>query len=432
MYPTCDEMDRSASNPARRQTLRNPGEPIPKLALRTISVYLSALTVFILSTTAGIAGWVWIGGTIAVNTAVIFMMFSVAHEAVHYLISSKRWVNALFGRLAFIFVTPMASFPAFRFIHIAHHKYVNDDYNDPDAYASRASTWQLPFHWPSAELFYAMYYFRLLRSRPTAEYGETAVLFTLRLAGLTVATATGNLWMLAAVFLIPQRIAITLLGWWFDWLPHHGLEVIKHGNRYSATRVRVGMEWLFTPLMLAQNYHLVHHLHPAIPFYRCARMWRHNEEAYLERNVPIATVFGQQLNSAQYRKWKYLNRKLWRLLPVRRPASSEFLSSPGHPSLSYSFPSGRSPRTRQTVARDTPSVLAIVLADSPLACIRCANAAFGLSSALGRPMCCPRCPTRVTRGCTAFAAQLQFELRQTGEHASHHAASRVGRVDALM
>lgn len=74
--------------------------------------------------------------------------------------------------------------------------------------------------------------------------------------------------------------------------------------------------------MLSQNYHLVHHLHPAVPFYRCQRIWRHNEEVYLERNVPIATVFGQQMNSAEYREWKHLNRKLWRLLPVRRPASS--------------------------------------------------------------------------------------------------------------
>lgn len=123
---------------------------------------------------------------------------------------------------------------------------MNDDEQDPDVYASRAATWQLPFHWPSAELFYAIYYIRRLRDRPTAEYAETAVLFTLSMAGLT-ATITGNLWMLAAVFLIPQRIAITVLGWWFDWLPHHGLEVMKPSNRYRATRARVGMAWLFTP-----------------------------------------------------------------------------------------------------------------------------------------------------------------------------------------
>jgi ring-1,2-phenylacetyl-CoA epoxidase subunit PaaE len=113
-----------------------------------------------------------------------------------------------------------------------------------------------------------------------------------------------------------------LLAWWFDWLPHHGLEATQREDRYRATRARVGMEWLFTPLMLSQNYHLVHHLHPSIPFYRYIATWRRNEEAYLERDAAIATVFGQQLNPDEFREWKRLNRKLLKLLPVRMPRGS--------------------------------------------------------------------------------------------------------------
>lgn len=311
-----------------RYAFRNPGEPIPEqLALPTIGIYLAALTVFVLSTTAAIGGLVWTWVTILVNAGVIFVMFSVVHEAVHYLISSRRWVNALVGRLAWVFVTPMFAFPAFRFLHIAHHRYVNDDENDPDAFASRAPMWRLPFQWPSAELFYVIYYIGRLRSRPMAEYAETALLFTLSVTGLTVAAITGKLWMLAVVFVIPQRIAITTLSWWFNWLPHHGLEVMKYSSRYRATRVRVGMEWLLTPLMLSQNYHLVHHLNPSVPFYRCGRLWRGNQEAYLERNVEIATVFGQRLNPDQFGEWKQLNNGPWRLLPVRWPATPQPVAS---------------------------------------------------------------------------------------------------------
>jgi hypothetical protein len=57
---------------------------------------------------------------------------------------------------------------------------------------------------------------------------------------------------------------------------------------------------------------------------------------------------------------------------------------------SQSDHSACSERTRYTVARLTPSVVAIVLADSPAACIRCARAAFAWSSALGRPIDWPR------------------------------------------
>ncbi|SOJ57592.1 1,2-phenylacetyl-CoA epoxidase, subunit E [Mycobacterium simulans] len=148
------------------------------------------------------------------------------------------------------------------------------------------------------------------------------MLLTLSVTGLTVAIVTGNLWTLAVVFLIPQRIGATVLAWWFDWLPHHGLEHTQRSNRYRATRNRVGAEWLFTPVLLSQNYHLVHHLHPSVPFYRYLRTWQRNEEAYLERNAAISTVFGQQLNPDEFREWKELNGRLARLLPVRMPVRS--------------------------------------------------------------------------------------------------------------
>jgi len=173
-----------------------------------------------------------------------------------------------------------------------------------------------------AEYFYLKYYLPRARSRPVSELTETLTMLALTLAGLTIAIVSGNFWTLAVVFLIPQRIGLTLLAWWFDWLPHHGLQDTQRSNRYRATRNRVGMEWLFTPVLLSQNYHLVHHLHPSVPFYRYLRTWKRNEEAYLERNAAISTVFGQQLNPDEFREWKELNGRLARLLPVRMPARS--------------------------------------------------------------------------------------------------------------
>ena len=161
-----------------------------------------------------------------------------------------------------------------------------------------------------------------MRSRPKAEVAETGALVLGSVAGLAAAIATGNLWLVLVIYLIPERIAVVLLAWWFDWLPHHGLAETQRENRYRATRARVGMEWLFTPLMLSQNYHLVHHLHPSIPFYRYVAAWRRNEEAYLDREPAIATVFGKSLNPEEFREWKELNQKLLRVLPVRMPTGS--------------------------------------------------------------------------------------------------------------
>ena len=111
---------------------------------------------------------------------------------------------------------------------------------------------------------------------------------------------------LAVAFLIPQRLGLGVLAWWFDYLPHHGLPFTGRQDKYRATRIRVGGEGWMTPLFVYQNYHLVHHLHPSVPFYRYLRAWRRNEQAYLDRNAAISTVFGRSLTPSEYRTWRRL------------------------------------------------------------------------------------------------------------------------------
>ena len=54
------------------------------------------------------------GVTIALNAIAIFVMFTVLHDASHYSISSTRWVNWLFGRVAMLFVSPLIVVPGVR------------------------------------------------------------------------------------------------------------------------------------------------------------------------------------------------------------------------------------------------------------------------------------------------------------------------------
>lgn len=317
-----DSVDSIEQEPAGSRALPDPGALVPTLAWPTVSLSTASLVAFVLATVGYVQGWLPAWVTIAVNATVTFTMFTVLHDAIHYAISTVRWVNGLFGRLAMPLIVPILSFPTYAFLHIEHHRHANDDDNDPDAWASHAPNWQAPARWALAELFYGKYLIPAIPNRPKAEVAETLFVLVLSVIGVAVAIVTGHVWTLAVVFLIPQRIGIFFLAWWFDWMPHHGLEATQRSNRYQATRTRVGMEWLFTPLMLSQNYHLVHHLHPSVPFYRYVKTWRRNEEAYLDRDVAIATVFGQQLNSDEFREWKQLNRRLGRLVPVHMPVTS--------------------------------------------------------------------------------------------------------------
>lgn len=307
---------------ASRHALPDPGEEIPAISWPIVGIFSGAIAVFAFSTWAALADRLPVVATISLSAAAIFVLFTVLHDAAHYSVSSHRWVNVAFGRVAMLFVSPLISFKSFAFIHIEHHRNTNDDANDPDHFVSGAPWWQLPVRFPLMDVPYLGFLVRNVKRRPRAEVLETVLLMGTTVTVIAASAFTGHLWMLAVIYLIPARVAMFVLAWWFDWLPHHDLEDTQQENRYRATRNRVGSEWILTPLLLSQNYHLVHHLHPSIPFYRYVSAWKRNEEAYLERDAAIGTVFGHQLDPDEYREWKTLNGKLARLLPVRMPKRS--------------------------------------------------------------------------------------------------------------
>jgi phenylacetate-CoA oxygenase/reductase PaaK subunit len=306
----------------RSRALPDPGESVPALAVPTIGLFLGSLAVWVLATWAVLADRAPLWLTIPVHAAVSFLMFTVLHDATHYSISRRRWVNGLFGRLAIPFVAAYASFPMIAFIHIQHHRNANEHADtDPDHYTSEGPWWQLPFRWLTIDAWYGRFYLARRHERPAAEVRETVACGAVVVAGVVLAAATGHLLTLALVYLIPQRIALGVLAWWFDWLPHHDLGATQREDRYRATRIRVGLEWLMTPLMLSQNYHLVHHLHPSIPFYRYVRAWRRNEEAYLEHDPAVATVFGRAITADEYRSLR-MESAFAQALPIRIPAGT--------------------------------------------------------------------------------------------------------------
>lgn len=302
---------------ASRHALPDPGEVVPTISWPIVGIFSGAIALFAVSTWAVLADRLPAAATVVLSATAIFVLFTVVHDASHYSVSTHRWVNVAFGRVAWLFVSPLISFKSFAFIHIEHHRNTNDDGNDPDHFVTGSPRWQLPLRFPLMDLPYLVFLVRNAKRRPRAEVLETVFLFVTGVAVVVTCALTGHLWTLALVYLIPERIAVFVLAWWFDWLPHHDLEDTQKENRYRATRNRVGSEWILTPLLLSQNYHLIHHLHPSIPFYRYVAAWRRNEEAYLERDAAIGTVFGQQLDAEEYRDWKRLNGKLARLVPLR-------------------------------------------------------------------------------------------------------------------
>ena len=175
-----------------RHALPDPGETVPSFSWPIAGIFASALALFATGTWLALEGRLP-GVTIALNAIAIFVMFTVVHDASHYSISSRRWVNGVFGRVAMLFVSPLIAFPAFGFIHIEHHRHTNDDDHDPDHFASHGPWWQLPFRFAAMDVPYVGFYVRNLRRRPRAEVLESAALL-LTFTGVVVVTiATGHL-----------------------------------------------------------------------------------------------------------------------------------------------------------------------------------------------------------------------------------------------
>jgi fatty acid desaturase len=51
------------------------------------------------------------------------------------------------------------------------------------------------------------------------------------------------------------------------------------------------MEWLLTPVLLCQNYHLVHHLYPTVPFYRLLKVWNAKRQYHESQTPAIVDAF---------------------------------------------------------------------------------------------------------------------------------------------
>lgn len=294
-------------SPSRRHP--PPGEKAPKVAWPALAVTLGAFIAFVAATLGVIGGWLPAWAAIVINSAVVYLMFLPVHEATHHTLGRSSLLNAVVGRFAWAFIGPHFAWPCLRYAHMEHHRNTNDHENDPDYFATGKPFWQLLFRGPLGDIYYARWYLARLPERlrhswrkPFVEFAESAVLLPLTVAGIVVAVITGHIWTLAVVLLIPQRIGLFFIILFFDWLPHYGLTETQRENPYRASRTRIGLERLVTPLWMAQNYHLMHHLHPGLPIHVLPRVWRRNESGYLALDPALSTVYGRVLNVDEYRQ----------------------------------------------------------------------------------------------------------------------------------
>ncbi|MEM9303668.1 MAG: fatty acid desaturase [Pseudomonadota bacterium] len=248
----------------------------PKIAWPTLLLMVASGTLFLAASAAFLTGAIGVALMVGANTVAFYLAFTVAHDASHNAVSSIRPVNDGIGRLATLFLFPLPVFRMFRFVHMQHHRFTNDPDRDPDLYCGRGHPLTLPLRWATLDLRYFVLYLRpdVFGSRPVGERREFLAAVLLGVALITLVISQGWLVEYLLLFLLPSRLNVFLLALAFDFLPHYPHEKRAGDAPFEATSNRVGLERLLTPLLLSQNYHLVHHLYPTVPFYRYLRVWK--------------------------------------------------------------------------------------------------------------------------------------------------------------
>jgi beta-carotene hydroxylase len=223
----------------------------------TLLMFLAAIAIAVISN----CGY-WLGQwphplCFCLNVLAIHMAGTVIHDACHNAAHRNRVVNALMGHGSALML--VFAFPVFTRVHLQHHAHVNDPENDPDHYVSTGGPLWLIF---VRFLYHEVFFFkrRLWKKYELLEW------FISRLIVISIfytACQYGFLGYILNFWFIPAGIVGLALGLFFDYLPHRPFE-----ERDRWKNARVYPNPILNLLIGGQNYHLIHHLWPSIPWYK--------------------------------------------------------------------------------------------------------------------------------------------------------------------
>lgn len=250
---------------------------VPAVAWSTIALAVTTLAVWVAALASIALNLLPLPASMAIATVAAYVSFTPMHDASHRSVARSSLVNAIVGRACALPL--LALFSAFRYLHLEHHKFTNEPDRDPDHWVARGPTWQHPLRWLTMELPYLLTYRRRTKVASRGERLEMAISSLLSTSLLVAPLFFGHWRAVLFGWVIPAKIAGVFLAYAFDYLPHRPHTITSRVDRFRATIVH-SAAWR-TPILLWQNYHLIHHLYPAVPFYRYGRVWRAQREMLL-------------------------------------------------------------------------------------------------------------------------------------------------------
>ncbi len=255
----------------------------PRIAWPTLGVFASSCALWLLALWGSASSRAPAMLTVPMAALAAYAAFTPLHEAVHRSVSRALLLNGAVGRISALLL--LAPFPIAKHFHLEHHRFTNDRERDPDAWSGLGPAWLLPLRWATQDLHYYRLFLLSLRRLEPRTVIESFVTSGLGLGLLTIACLHGHGGLVLLQVILPARLAILILAFSFDYLPHFPYGVTAAQDRYRTTRVFDSA--LLSVVLIGQAYHLIHHLYPAVPFYRYRALWKHQRVKLLAHGIHI-------------------------------------------------------------------------------------------------------------------------------------------------
>ncbi len=235
-----------------KEFLGPPGDFNPTLIMFLAAVALATCSV------VGYFRWDWPGWCcFCLNVLALHMVGTVIHDASHNVAHRDPIVNAILGHGSALMLG--FAFPVFTRVHMQHHAHVNDPDNDPDHFVSTGG----PLWLIAARFFYHEIFFFKRRLWRKFELLEWFISRAIVIGVVLLAIHYDFIGFIMNFWFSPALVVGLMLGLFFDYLPHRPF---KERDRWKNARVYPSP--VLNLLIMGQNYHLIHHLWPSIPWYK--------------------------------------------------------------------------------------------------------------------------------------------------------------------
>ncbi len=259
-----------------------------------------------------VAGYVslftlWFSGTIGlfegmlISTLLLYLAFTVAHEAGHGNIAHEvRWMKPWERAMGWATTLPflIVPFGLFARIHDYHHAFTNSPDQDPDHWVKGHRWWQAAPRALTLPLNY--FYLTVTRFRKdpviAATHRSSCIYYAGTLSFIVIMVIAGWGTEVLMLGVLPAFLASFVLGMLFDWVPH---QPGGQQNRYQNTRTYLFPGLRF--LTLGQNYHHIHHLYPRVNWYAYHRVFDVIRPELERQQAPIEALKPWPLRLSPFR-----------------------------------------------------------------------------------------------------------------------------------